>query len=290
MTTPLVRKVTPPSLAEMKAAREKIVMVTAYDYPAALAVEEAGADITFVGDSGAQVELGYDSTVPVTMEEMLVLAKAVRRGTKLPLFLVDLPFGSIEVSDEQAVANALRLVKEGGAEAVKIEGGGRVPTARMRAIVEAGIPVMGHIGLTPQTATALGGFKAQGRSVEAARKVRDDALAVQAAGAFATVVEAVPAELVAHLATLLTIPMIGIGAGPATDGQVLVLHDLVGLTHSRPAKFVKRYANLLDDMTAGIAQFAAEVKDCSYPGPEHGYGMPQGVMDALGAPATPPVP
>jgi 3-methyl-2-oxobutanoate hydroxymethyltransferase len=194
------------------------------------------------------------------------------------LFLVDLPFGSYEVSDEQAVSNAMRLVKEAGAEAVKLERGGRVSAARTRAIVDAGIPVMGHIGVTPQTATALGGFKAQGRSAEAARRVRDEALAVQAAGAFAVVLEAVPSDLTAYLAPLLTIPTIGIGAGPAVDGQVLVLHDLLGLTRGHTARFVKRYANLLDAMTAGIAQYAAEVRSGAYPGPEHGYAMPAGVL------------
>jgi 3-methyl-2-oxobutanoate hydroxymethyltransferase len=275
------QRVTPPSLATRAAAGDKLVMVTAYDYPAALAAEAAGVDVVLVGDSGAQVQLGYDSTVPVSVDEMLVLAKAVRRGTTTALVVVDLPFGAYEVSDEQAVATAIRFVKEAGADAVKLEGGGPVPTARIRAIVGAGIPVMGHVGLTPQTAVALGGFSAQGRTVEAARRVRDDALAVQEAGAFSLVLEAIPSDLAAVIHSLLHVPAIGIGAGPAVDGQVLVLHDLLGLTRGRAAKFVKRYATVLDAMTDGIAAYAAEVRAGVYPGPDHGYAMPPGVLDVL---------
>ncbi|ACZ30669.1 3-methyl-2-oxobutanoatehydroxymethyltransferase [Xylanimonas cellulosilytica DSM 15894] len=280
-TTPRRKRVTPPSLAALAAAGEKLVMVTAYDYPAAVAAEKADVDIVLVGDSGAQVQLGYDSTVPVSVDEMLVLAQAVRRGTTTALVVVDLPFGSYEVSDEQAVATAIRFVKEAGADAVKLEGGGRVPAARIRAITAAGIPVMGHVGLTPQTAVALGGFAAQGRTVEAARRVRDEALAVQEAGAFSLVLEAIPSDLAAAIRPQLTIPAIGIGAGPAVDGQVLVLHDLLGLTEGRAAKFVKRYATVLDAMTEGIGAYAADVRSGAYPGPEHGYAMPEGVLDAL---------
>lgn len=274
-------RVTPPSLAARAASGEKLVMVTAYDYPAAVAAEKAGVDIVLVGDSGAQVQLGYDSTVPVSVDEMLVLAAAVRRGTRTALVVVDLPFGSYEVSDEQAVATSIRFVKEAGADAVKLEGGGRVPASRIRAITSAGIPVMGHVGLTPQTAVALGGFSAQGRTVEAARRVLSDALAVQEAGAFSLVLEAIPSDLAAVIHPRLSIPAIGIGAGPAVDGQVLVLHDLLGLTEGRAAKFVKRYASVLDAMTEGIAAYAAEVRSGAYPGPEHGYAMPAGVLDAL---------
>ncbi|QAY71906.1 3-methyl-2-oxobutanoate hydroxymethyltransferase [Xylanimonas protaetiae] len=280
---PARKRVTPPSLAVRAAAGEKLVMVTAYDYPAARAAERAGVDIVLVGDSGAQVQLGYDSTVPVTVDEMLVLAAAVRRGTTTALVVVDLPFGSYEVSDEQAVATAVRFVKEAGADAVKLEGGGRVPASRIRAITSAGVPVMGHVGLTPQTAVALGGFSAQGRTVEAARRVRDDALAVQEAGAFSLVLEAIPSDLAAAIHPMLHVPAIGIGAGPDVDGQVLVLHDLLGLTEGRAAKFVKRYASVLDGMTAGIAAYADEVRTGAYPGPEHGYAMPDGVLDALDA-------
>ncbi|MCL1871520.1 MAG: 3-methyl-2-oxobutanoate hydroxymethyltransferase [Promicromonosporaceae bacterium] len=275
------KRATPPSLAARAAAGEKLVMVTAYDFPAARAAEKAGVDIVLVGDSGAQVQLGYDSTVPVSLDEMLVLAKAVRRGTTTALVVVDLPFGSYEVSDEQAIATSVRCVKEAGADAVKLEGGGRMATARIRAITDAGIPVMGHVGLTPQTAVALGGFSAQGRTVEAARRVLHDALAVQEAGAFSLVLEAIPSDLAAVIHPRLHIPAIGIGAGSDVDGQVLVLHDLLGLTEGHAAKFVKRYASVLDAMTDGIAAYAAEVRSGAYPAPEHGYAMPDGVLDAL---------
>ncbi len=276
-------RVTPPSLAARAAAGDKLVMVTAYDYPAAVAAEKAGVDIVLVGDSGAQVQLGYDSTVPVSVDEMLVLAAAVRRGTTTALVVADLPFGSYEVSDAQAVATAVRFVKEAGADAVKLEGGGRMSAARIRAITDAGIAVMGHVGLTPQTAVALGGFSAQGRTAEAARRVLAEALAVQEAGAFSLVLEAIPSDLAAVIHPRLHIPAIGIGAGPAVDGQVLVLHDLLGLTEGRAAKFVKRYADVLEAMTDGIAAYAAEVRSGAYPGPEHGYAMPDGVLDALEA-------
>jgi len=278
---PARKPVTLPSLAARAAAGDKLVMVTAYDYPGARAAEAAGVDIVLVGDSGAQVVLGYPSTVPVSVEEMLVLAAAVRRGTTTALVVCDLPFGSSEVSDEQAVATAVRLVKEGGADAVKLEGGGRTPTSRIRAIVDAGIPVMGHVGLTPQTATALGGFTAQGRTVEAAEHALREALAVQAAGAFSLVLEAVPSDLAAEIMPRLEIPAIGIGAGDAVDGQVLVLHDLAGLTEGRAAKFVKRYADTLGVLTGAVGAFAAEVRSGEYPGPEHGYAMPDGVLAAL---------
>jgi 3-methyl-2-oxobutanoate hydroxymethyltransferase len=274
-------RVTLPSLAARAAAGEKLVMVTAYDYPSARAAERAGVDIVLVGDSGAQVVLGHPSTVPVTVEEMLVLAQAARRGLTTPLLVCDLPFGSYEVSDEQAVATAVRFVKEASADAVKLEGGGRMPASRIRAITDAGIPVMGHVGLTPQTAVALGGFAAQGRTVEAARRVLGDALAVQEAGAFSLVLEAIPSDLAAEITPRLQIPAIGIGAGTAVDGQVLVLHDLLGLTEGRAAKFVKRYASLLDAMVDGVAAYTDDVRTGAYPGPEHGYAMPDGVLDAV---------
>lgn len=257
-------------LAELKAAGEPIVMVTAYDHPSARAAERAEVDMVLVGDSGAQVVLGYDSTVEVTTDEMLVLARAVRRGIRSAFVVCDVPFGSTEVSDEQAVATAVRFVKEGGADAVKLEGGTEARLRRIRAIVAAGIPVVGHVGLTPQTAVALGGLRAQGRTAGSAARVVTDALAVQAAGASAIVIEAVPAEVVAVVLPALTVPVIGIGAGPA-DGQVLVLHDLLGITEGRAATFVKRYATIGDDMVAGVRAYAEDVRGGGFPGPEHGY-------------------
>ncbi|MDQ3742541.1 MAG: 3-methyl-2-oxobutanoate hydroxymethyltransferase [Actinomycetota bacterium] len=266
--------ITLPRLTEKKALGEPIVMVTAYDYPSALAVDGAGVDMVLVGDSGAMTVLGHPSTVPVELDELLMLAKAVRRGLKVPFMVGDLPFGSYEVSDEQAVSTAMRFVKEAGCDAVKLEGGGPVPVARARAISLAGIPVMGHVGLTPQTATALGGYRAQGRNAEAAARVEREALALQEAGCFSIVFEAIPSAVAEKIMPQMRVPVIGIGAGPATDGQVLVFHDLLGIREGRGAKFVKRYADLLDDMTAGVAQFASDVRSRRYPAPEHGYSMP----------------
>ena len=263
-----------PRLTEKKQLGEPIVMVTAYDYPSALAVDTAGVDLVLVGDSGAMTVLGYDSTVPVELDELVMLAKAVRRGLKTPFLVGDLPFGSYEVSDEQALQTAFRFVKEAGCDAVKLEGGGPTSVARARAISRAGIPVMGHVGLTPQTATALGGYRAQGRSAEAARRVMDEARALQEAGCFSIVFEAIPSAVSEAIMPELHVPVIGIGAGPATDGQVLVFHDLLGIREGRGAKFVKRYADLLDEMVAGVAAYAADVRERRYPGPEHGYTMP----------------
>ena len=262
-----------PRLFEMKRNREPIVMVTAYDHPSARAAEIAGVDLVLMGDSGAMTVLGYPSTVAVELDELLVLAKAVRRGLHTPFLVGDLPFGSYEVSDEQAVTTALRFVKEAGCDAVKLEGGGESSVRRARAIVGAGIPVMGHVGLTPQTSTALGGYKAQGRTGAAASRIADEALALQEAGCFAIVFEAIPSSVAEALMPLLEIPVIGIGAGPAVDGQVLVFHDLLGIREGLGARFVKRYANLLDEMSAGVAQYAHEVRDHTYPGPEHGYSI-----------------
>jgi 3-methyl-2-oxobutanoate hydroxymethyltransferase len=261
-----------PHLAEMKRLGEPIVMVTAYDYPSAVVAEAAGVDIALVGDSGAMTVLGYPSTVPVSTEEMLMLAAAARRGLQTPLLVGDLPFGSYEASDEQAVATAQRFVKEAGCDAVKLEGGGS-SVRRAAAIIAAGIPVMGHVGLTPQTATALGGYRAQGRTGERAYAVACDALALQDAGCFAIVFEAVPAAVTAEIVPRLGVPVIGIGAGPATDGQVLVFHDLLGIREGVGARFVKRYADLLDEMTAGVRNYAEDVRHGSYPGPDHSYSI-----------------
>src|SRR3954462_11026181 len=233
------KPITLAKLAEKKALGEPIAMVTAYDYPSAQVAEEAGVDLVLVGDSAAMTVLGYPSTVPVSLDEMLVLAAAVRRGLSTPFLVGDLPFGSYEVSNEQAIATAQRFVKEAGCDAVKLERGGS-SVERAAAIVAAAIPVMGHVALTAQTARALGGYRSQGRTAERAMEVVEDALALQGAGCFAIVFEAVPIELTAAVMPRIEIPVIGIGAGPATDGQVLVFHDLLGIYDGHAARFVKR--------------------------------------------------
>ncbi len=260
------------TLAEKKALGEPVVMVTAYDFPSAQVAEEAGVDVVLVGDSGAMTVLGYPSTVPVTLAELLMLAQAVRRGLKTPLMIGDMPFGSYEASNEEAIRNAQRFVKEAGCDAVKIERGG-TSVERARALVGAGIPVMGHVGLTPQTATALGGYRSQGRTAERALDVLHDALALQEAGCFALVFEAIPSALTEAIMPRMEIPVIGIGAGGATDGQVLVFHDLLGIYDGHAARFVKRYASVRDEMIKGVTAFADEVRARRYPEPEHGYTM-----------------
>ncbi|HEY2536836.1 MAG TPA: 3-methyl-2-oxobutanoate hydroxymethyltransferase [Solirubrobacteraceae bacterium] len=270
-----------PLLVEKKRLGEPIVMVTAYDYPSARSAETAGVDLVLVGDSAATTVLGYSSTTPVELDDMLVLARAVRRGLRTPLLIGDMPFGSYEVSDEQAIANAMRMVKEAGCEAVKLEGGGPSSVSRARAIVAAGIPVMGHVGLTPQTATALGGWKAQGRNAAAAARIAEGALALQDAGCFALVFEAIPAAVAEELMRAIEIPVIGIGAGPATDGQVLVFHDLLGIRDGLGARFVKRYASLQEEMNAGVAAYAEDVRSRRYPGPEHTYSIDQSELSEL---------
>ena len=246
------KPVTLSSLGEKKALGEPIAMITAYDYPSAQVAEEAGVDVVLVGDSAAMTVLGYPSTVPVSVDEMLMLAAAVRRGLKTPLLVGDLPFGSYEVSDEQAVATAQRFIKEAGCDAVKLERGGS-SVERARAIVAAGIPVMGHVGLTPQTATALGGYRSQGRTAERALEVCQDALALEEAGCFSIVFEAIPSDVTDLIMPRLQIPVIGIGAGPATDGQVLVFHDLLGIYDGHAARFVKRYADVRERDDRGRA-------------------------------------
>lgn len=272
---PVDREAAPMSitrLLEKKALGEPIVMVTAYDYPSATVVDEAGVDLVLVGDSAAMVVLGYPNTTPVSMDEMVMLSAAVRRGLKTPLLIGDMPFGSYEASDELAVQNAQRFIKEAGCDVVKLERGG-TSADRARAIVEAGIPVMGHIGLTPQSAVQLGGFRAQGRNAAQAQQVIEDALRLQEAGCFAIVLEAIPSELTEILMPMLKIPAIGIGAGPAADGQVLVYHDLLGIWDGRPAKFVRQYAQVREAMVGGVASYTKEVRERIYPGPEHGYNM-----------------
>ncbi|MFE7843746.1 3-methyl-2-oxobutanoate hydroxymethyltransferase [Microbacterium sp. NPDC057407] len=283
-------RVTFATLAAKKANREPLVMVTAYDYPSAQVAEAAGVDIVLVGDSAAMTVLGHESTVPVTVDEMVMLTSAVRRGLSTPLLVADLPFGSYEASDEQAVATAQRFVKTTGCDAVKIERGGS-SVDRARAIVAAGIPVMGHVGLTPQTAATIGGYRAQGRTAEEAVALCEAAVALQDAGCFAIVFEAIPSAVTEAIMPRLTVPVIGIGAGPAADGQVLVFHDLLGIHDGHAARFVKRYAHLRDDMVAGVSAYADEVRSRAYPQPEHGYGMPADEVARLHAildASTPP--
>ena len=264
--------VTVPKLAEMKRAGQPIVMVTAYDYPSALVAEAAGVDVVLVGDTAAMVVLGYDATTPVGMDEMVTMAAAVRRGLRTPLLIGDMPFGSYERSNEHAIDNAQRFVREASCAAVKLERGG-ASVERARAIVRSGIPVMGHVGLTPQTVNALGGFKTQGKTAESAARVAEEALALQAAGCFAIVFEAVPAAITEALMPKLEVPVIGIGAGPATDGQVLVFHDLLGIHQGHIPKFVKRYAEIGDEMVAGVRAYADDVRARRFPDAEHAYSV-----------------
>jgi 3-methyl-2-oxobutanoate hydroxymethyltransferase len=261
-----------PRLAEKKRLGEPIVMVTAYDYPSAQVAQAAGVDVVLVGDSGAMTVLGYPSTVPVSTDEMLMLAAAARRGLHTPLLVGDLPFGSYEASDEQAIATAQRFIKEAGCDAVKLERGG-TSVQRARAIVESGIPVMGHVGLTPQTATALGGYRAQGRTSARALQVARDAVALEDAGCFSIVFEAIPAAVSEILMERLEVPVIGIGAGAATDGQVLVFHDLLGIYDGHAPRFAKRFGELKAQMVAGVAQYADEVRSGAFPAAEHTYSI-----------------
>lgn len=259
-------------IAEMHRSGEPITMVTAYDFPTAKVVDEAGVDIVLVGDSAANCVLGYESTTSVSFEEMTMLARAVRRGLKAPLMVVDMPFGSYEASNEEAVRNAQLLVKTSGCDAVKVERGGTT-AERAAAIVAAGIPVMAHIGLTPQTATALGGFKAQGRTAERATELMKEAHALERAGCFSVVIEAVPAAVADLIQARITVPTIGIGAGPHTAGQVLVIHDLLGISTGHVAKFVKQFADLHNEMVEGVRKYVDEVRSGSFPAAEHVYSV-----------------
>jgi 3-methyl-2-oxobutanoate hydroxymethyltransferase len=263
------RPITLTKLGEMRALGEPIVMITAYDHPTATVAEAAGVDVVLVGDSAANNVLGYADTVPITVDELLMLSAAVRRGLRTPLLVGDLPFGSYEASDEQAIATAHRFVKEAGCDAVKVE----ASAERARAIIRAGVPVMGHVGLTPQTATALGGYRAQGRTAERARAVLDEALALQEAGCFSIVFEAIPADVTDVIMGQMEIPVIGIGAGASTDGQVLVLHDMLGIHDGFQPKFVKRFADVKGEMLRGIEAYAEEVRTRKFPAPEHTYGI-----------------
>src|SRR6201991_425619 len=280
------KRVTLTKLGEMRALGEPIVMITAYDHPSALVVEQAGVDIVLVGDSAANNVLGYADTVPVTVDELLMLTRAVRRGLKTPLLVGDLPFGSYEASDALAIETAHRFVKEAGCDAVKLEGGG-ASADRARAIIRAGVPVMGHVGLTPQTATMLGGYRAQGRTSARARQVLEDAVALQEAGCFAIVFEAIPADVTDVIMPRMEIPIIGIGAGPSTDGQVLVLHDLLAIHDDFKPKFAKRFAAVKQEMLRGVEAYSEEVRTRGFPTAEHTYGIAPEEIDRLRAQLPP---
>jgi 3-methyl-2-oxobutanoate hydroxymethyltransferase len=259
-------------LGRMKQRGEKIAMVTAYDAPSARLADAADIDIVLVGDSAGMTVLGHASTVPVSVAEMLFLTRAVTRGARRPIIVTDMPFGSFQVSNRAALKNAVRFVKEGGADAVKLERAGAT-LPRVRALVNAGIPVMGHLGLTPQTATMLGGYKPQGRTASEASRLRAEAIALESAGCFALVLEAVPAPVAAHITATLRIPTIGIGAGVSCDGQVLVWHDLLGLTPGRVPRFVKRYADVGGVALTALVAYVADVRASRFPEAQHTYPM-----------------
>jgi 3-methyl-2-oxobutanoate hydroxymethyltransferase len=283
MSTPPPGKLPLPELAAMKQRGDKIVMVTAYDAPGARFAEDAGVDILLVGDTAAMVVLGYEgTTVPVTMDEMLFLARTVVRAARRPIVIGDMPFGSYQVSDEEAVRNAIRFFKDARTDAVKLEGAG-TSLSRARAIVEAGIPVMGHVGLTPQSATMLGGFKTQGKTAAHARRLIEDAIALEEAGCFAVVLEAVPAPVAADITRRLSVPTIGIGAGRECDGQVLVYHDLLGLTEGHLPRFVKRYANLSREIRDALDSYVHEVRQGVFPEDQHTYEMPEDELERFSA-------
>jgi 3-methyl-2-oxobutanoate hydroxymethyltransferase len=264
----------------MKGRHERVVMVTAYDYPSGRLADAAGVDLVLVGDSAAMTVLGHESTTPATMDEMVMLTRAAARGAKRPLVVADMPFGSFQVSDEEAIQNAVRFVKEAGADAVKLEGAG--PTvSRALALVGAGIPVMGHIGLTPQSAIMLGGFRAQGRTAAKAAALLEDARTLEQAGCFSVVLEAVPAPVAARITQELSIPTIGIGSGRDCDGQVLVYHDLLGLYHGKAPRFVKRYAELAPVVQEALERFATDVRSGAFPGDEHTYSIPDDELEAF---------
>jgi 3-methyl-2-oxobutanoate hydroxymethyltransferase len=266
------KKVTTLTFRQKKERGEPITMLTAYDYPTAMAIDKAGIDSILVGDSLAMVVLGYENTLPVTMDEMLHHARAVARGAKAPLLVGDMPFMSYQVSVEDAVRNAGRFLQQGGMDAVKLEGG-RERADAVRAITGAGIPVMGHLGLTPQSVHQLGGFRAQGKTSSAAKRLLEDAQILEEAGAFSLVLEAVPARLAEYISKQISIPTIGIGAGAGCDGQVLVTHDLLGLFERFTPKFVKQYANLHETMKAAFAEYIDDVESKRFPATEHSIEM-----------------
>lgn len=274
------KKVTILDLKRKKEKGELITMLTAYDYPTGLLVDQAGIDIILVGDSLAMVVLGHENTVAVTMDEMLHHCKAVARGAKHPLLVGDMPFMSYQVDVKEAIRNAGRFLKEGGMDVIKLEGG-RDMAPTVKAIVDAGIPVMGHIGLTPQTVSKLGGYRVQGKDVATAKALIDDALALEEAGVFSIILEAIPGPVAKLITERVSVPTIGIGAGPDCDGQVLVIHDLIGLFDRFVPKFVKQYANVFPLITEALEKYRDEVISGEFPGPEHGYPMSEEALQAL---------
>ncbi len=275
-----VKKINTSTIRRMKANREPIAMITAYDYPSAKLAQEAGADILLVGDSLGMVVLGYDSTIPVTLEDMIHHSKAVTRGADQSFVVADLPFATYHGSIDRTIANAARLMQEGRVHALKLEGGAEI-AEHVEACVRAGIPVMGHIGLTPQSVLQLGGWKIQGKSLEQAEKLVQDAKALEQAGAFSIVLEMVPEELAAHITEQLTIPTIGIGSGRYCDGQVLVYHDVLNYATPIKPRFVKQYADIGNTVQTAIAQYVSEVKNRQFPGEENVYHNDEGVIDQL---------
>jgi len=276
-------KVTVPELLQRKSLaadstnNRKITCLTAYDYPTARLMDEAGVDVVLVGDSVAMVVLGYESTLPLTMEESLHHTKAVRRGVQRALVVADMPFGTYQGDVNEALKNAVRFVKEAGAEAVKVEGGERRLEVIVR-LTEAEIPVMGHVGLTPQSVHAMGGYRVQGKTAGGAEQLLRDARAVEAAGAFAIVLEGIPRELAAEITKSVRIPTIGIGAGPDCDGQILVLHDLLGLTFQEPRKFARRYANVGEVISQAVREYCADVQGGSFPSDAESYHAPNALQ------------
>ncbi|MBA3355600.1 MAG: 3-methyl-2-oxobutanoate hydroxymethyltransferase [Pyrinomonadaceae bacterium] len=276
-------KVSAPSLRASKERGERLVCLTAYDYPTARIVDEAGIDIVLVGDSLGNVVLGYGNTVPVTLDEVMIHLKAVRRAVQRALLVADMPYGSFHTGADDAVRNALRLVKEGGAEAVKLEGG-RKRLPLIKRLVDEEIAVMGHIGLTPQSINKLGAYRVQGKTAEAARELLDDALALEEAGAFAIVLEVVPREIAKLITESVSIPTIGIGAGVHCDIQVLVLHDMLGLSFGKLARFVRPYANLNQTITDAVSRYADDVRNGSYPSTAESYALPAEAAEELNLP------
>lgn len=275
-----VSRLTTLDLRRMKEKGEKIAMVTAYDYPTAELVDEAGVETILVGDSLGMVVLGYPDTLSVTLEEMIHHGKAVVRGSKRAFVIIDLPFLTYQVNSEEALRNAGKTIQQTGAQGVKLEGGEEISEA-VRKITQAGVPVVGHLGLTPQSAGQMGGFKVQGRDLNAARKMIDDALIIEEAGAFLLVLECVPWQLAQIITEKLSIPVIGIGAGKYCDGQVLVYHDVMGLYTGKRPKFVKQYADARTEMLEGVNRYMEEVKAASFPGEEHIFTMPEEALSAL---------
>jgi len=277
-----IRKVSLTDLVRMKRQGEKIVAVTAYDTPSGRLADVAGIECVLVGDSAAMTTFGRDSTVSATMDEMLMLTRAVVRGVRRALVIADMPFGAYQVSDVSAVEHAIRFVKDAGADAVKLEGAG-TSTDRVAAIIAAGIPVVGHLGLTPQSVTLLGGYIAQGRSADHAVRLCNDAIALERAGCVAIVLEAVPAAVASHISSTVRVPTIGIGAGASCDGQILVWHDLLGLSDGHVARFVKRYAALRDEILVALRDYASDVRAARFPEDRHTYAMPKAELDLFEA-------